>query len=254
MSKKRTITDYYQHEPANKKRKLIQDNDIQKDDNKSDEKLEKNCMDISKLKGIEYKWEDNATVIYYEKFLKEEKVKQLWNELLKLNFEQSEFKMFGKPVKVPRMQCWMSDDGITNKMAHLFQKQDGYKWSNNILFIKNSIEKLINCKFNYVLINYYRNGNDYIAWHSDKEAIPKCRNIVGSISLGGPRKFCFRHNQWKKKKIEKKEFLLPSGCLIIMKDDTQKEWKHSVPKSKKPQKPRINLTFRQCCDCLVCSK
>lgn len=249
MSKKRTLSDYHAQQPANKRRKLVQD-----DDQKNNDNLKQNCMDISKIKGTKHEWEDNATVLYYEKFLDKTRSKQLFDELLKLNYEQGEFKMFGKSIKTPRLQCWMRDDGITNEMAHLYQSQDGYSWSENVLYVKNSIEKLVNCKFHYVLINYYRDGNDYIAWHSDKEAIPKCRNIVGSVSLGGTRKFCFRHNEWKKRKIKKKQFILNDGCLVVMKDDTQKEWKHCVPKSKKQQKPRINLTFRQCCDCAQCSK
>ena len=157
-------------------------------------------------------------------------------------------------MKTPRLQSWMRDNDISNKNANLYQSQDGYPWSRNVLYVKNSIEKLINCKFNYVLINYYRDGKDYIAWHSDKEAIPSCKNIVGSVSLGGTRRFCFRHKQWKEKKIAKHEFKLTDGCLVVMKDDTQKQWKHTVPKSKKPQKPRINLTFRQSCVCPKCSK
>ena len=148
----------------------------------------------------------------------------------------------------------MRDDGISNKDAELNKLQNGYPWSENMLFVKHSIEKLVKCKFNYVLINYYRDENDYIAWHNDEEAIPSCKNVVGSVSLGGTRRFCFRHNKWKEKKIPKKEFLLHDGCLVVMKDDTQKQWKHTVPKSKKPQKPRINLTFRQSCVCPQCSK
>eukprot|EP00483_Globobulimina_turgida_P013089 UN13113 len=92
----------------------------------------------------------------------------------------------------------MADNGVTNKAANLYQKQKGYNWSYNMLYIKNSIEQLVKCKFDYVLINYYRDGDDYIGWHSDREARPKCTNVIGSVSLGGPRKFVLRHNDWKK--------------------------------------------------------
>eukprot|EP01084_Bolivina_argentea_P215253 365434_1 len=225
--------------------------------NNDDSKQIENCMDITKLNIIEYKLKDNATVLYCKKFLNQTRRKELFDELMLLNYEQGEFKLFGKPVKTPRLQCWMRDNNISNKEANLYQKQKGYNWSNNMLYVKNSIEKLVKCKFDYVLINYYRDGSDYIGWHADKEARLKCRNVIGSVSLGGPRKFMLRHIEWKKNKEPKKEFLLQSGCLIVMKDDTQKQWKHTVPKTKKPQNPRINLTFRQSgkgCHCNVCSK
>ena len=120
--------------------------------------------------------------------------------------------------------------------------------------IKRTIEQLVDCTFQFVLINYYRDGSDYIGLHSDREARPKCKNVVASVSLGGPRRFIMRHKDWKKRNIAKKEFLLQSGCLLVMKDDTQKMWKHTVPKSAKLQNPRINLTFRQVCDCKSCTK
>ena len=37
---------------------------------------------------------------------------------------------------------------------------------------------------------------------------------------------------------------LPSGSLLIMRGDTQANWKHEIPKSRHPCGPRINLTFR----------
>jgi alkylated DNA repair dioxygenase AlkB len=38
--------------------------------------------------------------------------------------------------------------------------------------------------------------------------------------------------------------VLEHGSLLIMKDATQTNWLHSLPKSKKITQPRINLTFR----------
>ncbi|MDP3361039.1 MAG: hypothetical protein U1D70_08185, partial [Methylobacter sp.] len=34
-------------------------------------------------------------------------------------------------------------------------------------------------------------------------------------------------------------------ALLLMADSLQQHWLHSVPKTKKPKTPRINLTFRQ---------
>ena len=215
-------------------------------------KLEKS-LDVSK--GVEYKLKDNGTIWFYEHFMDESAVQSLWKELMTLNYQQPEFHRGGNIVKLPRLQSHMKDKGVTREMASLTQTQDGHSWSKSMTIIKETIERLCDCKFQYVLINWYRDGKDSIGWHCDDEAIPKCKNVVGSVSLGGPREFIFRHRDWKKKGIPKVEFMLTSGCLVVMKDDTQVSWQHTVPKSRKFQNPRINLTFRQVCNgCKWCRK
>jgi len=192
--------------------------------------------------------ENNSTVLWCPNFLTAQQSQWLYDELLEtMSFEQSDIKIFGKPYKVPRLQSWMADDHIDNKTAHLYQSQPAKKWSPHMSYVKGRIEKKLGVKFNYVLINYYRDGNDYINWHSDREAIASGKNVIGSVSLGATRKFVLRHVDFRtKKSIKKREFALTHGSLIMMKDDTQKYWKHALPKMKKCDKGRINLTFRMC--------
>lgn len=124
----------------------------------------------------------------------------------------------------------------------MYTKQNSNPWSDEILILKNKLEELTQFKYNYVLINYYRNGNDYIAYHSDSEAIGDGKNVICSISLGATRKFVLKNIN---KQLPKKSFMLNNGSLIIMKgDDTQKYWKHTITKTTTVKTPRINLTFR----------
>jgi alkylated DNA repair dioxygenase AlkB len=60
------------------------------------------------------------------------------------------------------------------------------------------------------------------------------------LSFGAERKFSFKHKQTK----QMVSILLEHGSLLVMKDATQSNWLHSLPKSKKIARPRINLTFR----------
>ncbi len=70
---------------------------------------------------------------------------------------------------------------------------------------------------------------------------------IASVSLGAERKFCLRHKEWKKREdVEKVEYRLANGSLVVMRGDTQQYWKHAVPKMKKCKEGRINLTFRIC--------
>jgi alkylated DNA repair dioxygenase AlkB len=96
-------------------------------------------------------------------------------------------------------------------------------------------------KFNSCLLNLYHNGNEGMRWHSDdEESLGKNNNTIASLSFGAERKFSFKHKQTK----QTVSIVLEDGSLLIMKDATQSNWLHSLPKSKNITQPRINLTFR----------
>jgi alkylated DNA repair dioxygenase AlkB len=119
-------------------------------------------------------------------------------------------------------------------------------------------------KFAYCLFHVYRDGSDYIGWHSgelqptsryniimcatDREAM---HTMVASISFGTPRMFQFAPapppNDVKKKHkyIICKSLILNSGDLLIMKDGCQKDLSHRVAKETSIKTPRVNLTFRE---------
>jgi len=112
----------------------------------------------------------------------------------------------------------------------------------------NNITKLIKTKnidfLNTVLINYYENENNSLAWHSDDEPELGPDNekniLVVSLSLGDSREFAIRS---KDNKISSK-VLLENGDLVIMYGNFQKEFEHSIPKAKNKKKLRVNLTYR----------
>jgi alkylated DNA repair dioxygenase AlkB len=52
---------------------------------------------------------------------------------------------------------------------------------------------------------------------------------IASLSFGAERKFSFKHKQTK----QTVSLVLEHGSLLIMKDATQRNWLHSLPKSKK---------------------
>ena len=94
-----------------------------------------------------------------------------------------------------------------------------------------------------MLINYYRNGKDRVAWHSDDEKELGKNPVIASVSLGAERKFKLRHKKFKENQL-KHEVLLANGSLLVMSGTTQHHWMHEVPRTAKPIGPRINLTFR----------
>ena len=107
--------------------------------------------------------------------------------------------------------------------------------------LKDELEQVVQFRFNSVLINLYRDGNDAMGWHSDDErSLGDCPQIA-SLSLGVPRRFVLRK---KSEHSIKKEVLLDHGSLLLMHGNCQSEWQHSLPRMRRVKKARINLTFR----------
>jgi len=160
------------------------------------------------------------------------------NLLTELNWVEGEIKLFGKVIKIPRLQSWYADPGCNYKYSGKFLERN--TWNPTLIEIKNSIEAITSEKYNSVLANYYRDGNDSMGWHSDDESMLKKNSAIASLSLGENRPLHFKHkNQAISFNIDQSH-----GSVIVMDGETQKYWKHSIKKSKKSMQPRLNLTFR----------
>jgi hypothetical protein len=101
---------------------------------------------------------------------------------------------------------------------------------------------------NFVLVNYYRNGGDSIGWHQDDEADLGPHPMILSLSLGAKRDFQFRHCRAADNGLPTVTIPLAHGSLLTMRDPTNKNWKHRVPRrgGTCPERigPRLNATWR----------
>ena len=169
-----------------------------------------------------------------------DKKQQLWFEscLHDLNWETGFIKIFGKTHQIPRLQAWYADDGIN--YTYSGKKLHRHNWNNTLIEIKEKIESITSFKFNSVLANLYRDGNDSMGLHSDNEKELGKNPVIASLSLGESRDIYFKH------KNKKSNLVIPqiNGQLMVMYGKTQEYWKHEIKKTKKFKKPRINLTFR----------
>jgi alkylated DNA repair dioxygenase AlkB len=181
---------------------------------------------------------DGEIIFYPNFFLKQESDELLKNLRNNIQWKQESMRMYGKVIEFPRLTAWYGN----NDKAYSFSgiTLQPHPWTNDILFIKKRIEPKANVQFNSVLLNLYRNGNDSISWHTDAEKELGINPIIASVNFGETRKFQLKHNKTK----EKIEIELSHGTLIIMQGELQHNWQHQVPKTSKPVKERINLTFR----------
>lgn len=180
-------------------------------------------------------------VIIYQNFFNQLESDLFFAELLNnINWQQDKIKIFGKEVNLPRLTAWYGDEGKSYTYSGITMNPD--PWSQNLLSIKKRIEEKININFNSVLANLYRNGQDYVSWHSDDEKELGKNPTIASVSFGATRRFLLRHKS--NKDLETVDLSLGHGTLLIMKGSTQHYWKHQVPKTAKVKTERINLTFR----------
>lgn len=177
---------------------------------------------------------------YTDQFLRGKEATELQENLMHSTpWKQNTQKMYDKTVLTPRLTAWYGD---SSKMYHLGNNDFTVnEWSPELLALKEKIETYSEHKFNSVLLNLYRDGNDSVAWHRDKESELGNRPVIASISLGQVRNFDFRKVDNHQQKYS---IALGNGSLLIMKGDLQVNWEHRIAKSSKLMKPRINLTFR----------
>ena len=177
---------------------------------------------------------------YRQNFLHPKEADELKEQLLStVPWEQRTQKMYDKTVVTPRLTAWYSDK---ENIESADITSETNQWTPDLIALKEKIEKEFGYQFNGVLLNLYRDHNDSVAWHRDKESKYGKRPIIASISLGQTRNFEFRKVDHHSTKYS---LPLPHGSLLIMKGDLQEHWEHRIAKSNTPMKERINLTFRK---------
>ncbi|HKY17158.1 MAG TPA: alpha-ketoglutarate-dependent dioxygenase AlkB [Microthrixaceae bacterium] len=154
----------------------------------------------------------------------------LYSELVdRLPWRQYQRPMWGRLVDEPRLTCGLPlDDGslpavlgeMSAELSAHYERTLDHGWA-----------------------NWYRDGDDAVAWHSDRIARDVAQPIVGIVSLGGPRRFMLR----PKGGGSSRRFVVHTGDLLVMGGDTQHRWQHCVPRERHGA-PRISLMYRPAAD------
>lgn len=182
----------------------------------------------------------DANVIYYPNFIDAQKTGFLFNEILNTtNWQQDSIRVYGKTYLQPRLTHLFATNNLPYSYANITMQPSPF--TKAIYNLKQEIENTLKTEFTTCLANFYRDGNDSNGWHADNEKELGEKPIIASLSLGAERWFHLKH---KNKKNLKQKILLTNGSLLVMKGNTQANWLHQIPKTKKEIGKRINLTFR----------
>lgn len=197
------------------------------------------------------------------------------------------FKIYGKECKMRRRICQFSTDGkisysysglkdvvapdfpqllheikcqveslICDHILELSEKEEGMP--KNLAIPPGFVELIKSIKtgkddgskreiYNYCLLNHYRNGEEYMGYHSDSEASLDPHTPIASVSLGITRNFDIRPRKKDSEGKRSRVARLPlgDGDLLLMFYPMQRCYEHGIPVEKKLTGERINLTFRR---------
>jgi alkylated DNA repair dioxygenase AlkB len=152
---------------------------------------------------------------------------------------QPEIVMFGRSVAQPRLVAWQADPGVAYRYSGL--TLEATPWHPQVDALRDRLSKSLETRFNSVLLNAYRSGADSMGWHADDEPELGPEPLIASVSLGETRRMRVKPAAggssvgWD----------LHSGSLLVMSGRSQADYRHAIPKTRRPVGLRINLTFRK---------
>ena len=143
------------------------------------------------------------------------------------NWGQRTRHMYDQRVLEPRLTApWTLDSGVPLQPAILDE-------------IRLALSARYGVLFDSAGFNFYRDGQDSVAWHGDRIRKQIEEPVVALVSLGEPRKFLLRPKGGGKSRA-----LHPGrGDLLVTGGRTQRAWEHCVPKVAQAG-PRISVAYR----------
>ena len=155
-------------------------------------------------------------------------------------WETHRIRLFGREVDAPRRSCWIGDPGAA--YTYSGTRFAPRPWPGALQPVRARLSAELGVDFNSVLANLYRDGRDAMGWHRDAEAELGLRPVIASLSLGAVRRFALKSRD---DPAERLAMDLPPGSLLVMAGQTQRRYRHALPRTARPVGPRINLTFRR---------
>ena len=181
-----------------------------------------------------------AETLYVPGFLTSREADALFDAVIDAaDWQQERIVMFGRSVIVPRLTAWYGDPGATYRYSGVDRR--AHPWLPPIRNLAARVAESVAWGFNYVLVNRYRDGGDMLGWHADDEADLGGRPVLGAVSVGAERVFRMRPRAGGKSEAR----LLEHGSLLLMWGNSQRDYKHCLPRTKRSVGERLSFTFRR---------
>ncbi|GAC1651824.1 MAG: alpha-ketoglutarate-dependent dioxygenase AlkB [Vulcanimicrobiaceae bacterium] len=169
----------------------------------------------------------HGSITYFPAVFTAQESAALFRTLLDIvPWSQETMKMYDKMVEVPRLVAWFEP---AQPLPEPLER------------IRERVRDLIPAHFNGVSLNYYRDGSDSVAWHSDHNEELAGERVVALVSLGATREMHFRTKAVPRRQLRCD---LEPGSVLAMRGDVQHVWEHHIPKVRKPTDARISVALR----------
>jgi alkylated DNA repair dioxygenase AlkB len=142
-----------------------------------------------------------------------------------VDWRQGRRHMYDRVLDDPRLSRWYAEGDALPHPA--------------LEAIRRALETQLDVPFTTTGLNYYRDGDDSVAWHADRELRELADTRIAIVTLGARRPFLVRPTGGGHSHNVKPG----AGDLLVMGGACQMRWQHSVPKVKRAG-PRISCTWR----------
>jgi alkylated DNA repair dioxygenase AlkB len=134
---------------------------------------------------------------------------------------------------------WMYERMVDDPRLSRWYKRDEQFPHDSLVSIEQALQRRYHVRFGAVGLNYYRDGNDSVAFHRDRELRHLDDTLIAIVTLGARRPFLIR----PKGGGASIDVAPASGDLLVMGGACQARWEHGVPKVARAG-PRVSATWR----------
>lgn len=120
-------------------------------------------------------------------------------------------------------------------------------WNAVLTELREIANEVSGCKYNYVLVNKYRNGRDRIGLHKDDERTLDPYATITTMSFGGERTLKFVHDKARSRNGAmlrvRYDQEMAHGSVLLLKYPTNVHFSHYIPEENSDM-CRVSLTWR----------
>jgi alkylated DNA repair dioxygenase AlkB len=183
---------------------------------------------------------DGLVLRFDERFLTPSEADAAFVALIdEVPWTQHSIRLFGRLQPSPRLSSWHGDADAAYRYSGV--RHAPQAWTPTLKALRMQLEIALGERFNSVLCNRYRHGQDSMGWHADDEPELGPQPVIASVNLGATRRFDFKRRD---RSSQRYSIELRHGALLVMMGDTQALWLHQIAKTRAPVSERINLTYR----------
>jgi alkylated DNA repair dioxygenase AlkB len=143
-----------------------------------------------------------------------------------MQWDASRMWMYDREVAVPRLVAFY---GVGEELPQ------------PLVAMRARLIKRLDAAFNSVGMNLYRDGEDSVAWHSDKDELLARNPTIAVVSFGAIRTMQIRPKSPPRHALCVD---LEPGSALVMQGNAQDHYEHRIPKTPDPVAPRISVVFR----------